>query len=288
MPARRASRVPDFDGAVAVITGAASGLGRGLGLALASRGALILAADLDEGGLAKTVEEIRAAGGTCLTQKTDVRDVGSVQALADRAWGEFGTVNVVCNNAGVFAGGLTWESTDDDWEWVLGVNLRGVINGVRSFVPRMLAEGTEGHILNTASLAGIVSSPLSGVYSTSKFAVVGFTESLWHDLSLQEGCRIGVSVVCPAGVDTAIARSERSRPAELGDRTTGTEVDMVGAALSEMATAAKDPRAAAEWILEEVAEGKFYVSTSEAYAGHVAIAAEDLITQRPPTFQMFE
>ena len=152
----------------------------------------------------------------------------------------------------------------------------------------MLSENVEGHILNTASLAGIVSSPLSSVYNTSKSAVVGFTASLWHALSLQDGSRIGVSVVCPLGVDTGIADSERSRPSTLSDRTTGAEVEMVGSALADMTAAAKSPRDAAEWILDEVADGKFYVSTSAAFGEHVRIAGDDVVAQRPPTFQMFE
>ncbi len=202
-----------------------------------------------------------------------------------RSWGP---TAVLCNNAGVFAGGLVWESTDDDWEWVLGVNLHGIVNGIRSFVPRMLAGGRPGHVLNTASLAGMVSAPLSGVYVTSKFAAVGLTEALHHDLTMQPDHQLGASVVVPGTVDTGIGKSERNRPAHLGRRAQTESVETVSQALVETAAAGADPRIVAERILEQAETGRFTISTNDAYAEHIAIANEDRRHQRPPTFQMYE
>jgi NAD(P)-dependent dehydrogenase (short-subunit alcohol dehydrogenase family) len=229
-------------GRVAVVTGAGSGIGRALARALALEGARIVAADLDEAGMAETTRDLDA-----IAVRTDVTQRSQVLALADRAFSEFGSVHVLCNNAGVAVWGGLERATHQDWEWVLGVNLWGVIHGVEAFVPRMVAQGEGGHIVNTASMAGLVATQGLGVYNTSKYAVVGLSETLVKDL---RPYRIGVSVLCPMGVSTQIRTSERNRPAALRNqrgerRDTGdaTPVELMGATLSAAEVASRVVRA---------------------------------------------
>jgi NAD(P)-dependent dehydrogenase (short-subunit alcohol dehydrogenase family) len=218
--------VKELRGRVAVVTGAASGIGRALAQALAREGARIVAADIDAAGLAETIE-----GREAIAVRTDVTDLAQVQALADRAFAAFGRVHVLCNNAGVAVWGGLEAATHRDWQWVLGVNLWGVIHGIEAFVPRMIAQRDEGHIVNTASMAGLVASQGLGVYNTSKYAVVGLSETLAKDL---RPYGIGVSVLCPLGVATRIRESERARPPELrNERATAVEpVTLMGRTLA--------------------------------------------------------
>jgi NAD(P)-dependent dehydrogenase (short-subunit alcohol dehydrogenase family) len=199
--------VKELAGRVAVVTGAGSGIGRALAHALAREGMRIVAADLDEAGMAETLKGLEG-----IAVRTDVTDLAQVQALADRAWAAFGGVHVLCNNAGVAVWGGLETASHRDWQWVLGVNLWGVIHGVEAFVPRMIEQKTEGHVVNTASMAGLVASQGLGVYNTSKYAVVGLSETLAKDL---RPYGIGVSVLCPLGVATRIRDSERNRPPAL-------------------------------------------------------------------------
>ena len=280
--------IGDLTDRPAVVTGAGSGIGAGLALALARRGAVVIAADIEGASAEATAGEIVASGGTAEGVQLDVTDGDALEALAARVVADLGPVAVLCNNAGVFAGGLVWESTDDDWEWVMGVNLRGIVNGIRSFVPGMLAAGQPAHVLNTASLAGMVSAPLSGVYVTSKFAAVGLTEALHHDLTMQPDHRVGTSVIVPGTVATGIGKSERNRPERLGDRAESESVHTVSQALVETTAAGADPRMVAERILDQAEAGHFAISTNDAYTEHITIANEDRLRQRPPTFQMYE
>src|SRR6185437_2743491 len=197
---------------IAVVTGGASGIGRALALLFAREGAHVVVADLDEAGMAETVAVVAQAGRRGLAVKTDVSRLADVQALADRAFAELGAVHVVCNNAGVALWGGLESVSHKDWEWAMGVNLWGVIHGVEAFVPRMVAQKQPGHVVNTASMAGLIASQGLGVYNTTKYAVVGLSETLQKDL---RGHDIGVSVLCPMGVATAIRTSERNRPAGL-------------------------------------------------------------------------
>ena len=191
----------------AVVTGGASGIGRALCLAFAGEGARIVVADIDDAGMAETARGVAKAGSKAITVETDVTKLASVQSLADRAFGEFGRVHVLCNNAGVAVHGSLDSASHRDWEWVLGVNLWGVIHGIEAFVPRMIAQKEPGHIVNTASMAGLIASQGLGVYNTSKYAVVGLSETLQKDLRPHN---IGVSVLCPMGVSTNIRASERN------------------------------------------------------------------------------
>ncbi|MCZ6728577.1 MAG: SDR family NAD(P)-dependent oxidoreductase [SAR324 cluster bacterium] len=202
----------DFQGKVAVVTGAASGIGRALALDFARRGMKLVGADIERGPLEAVRGEIETAGAECLTVITDVSDRQSVQALADAAYGRFGAVHVLCNNAGVTSGGALQDSTYQDWQWVLGVNLWGVVHGILAFVPRMIEQQSGGHIVNTGSMAGLIASKGLGVYNTSKYAVVGLSETLARDLR-EHG--IGVSVLCPMGVSTRNRGCRRNRPEAL-------------------------------------------------------------------------
>jgi NAD(P)-dependent dehydrogenase (short-subunit alcohol dehydrogenase family) len=201
-----------LSGRVGVVTGGGSGIGRALAEALAREGMRLVVADVDESGMAATVAAIRGGGGEAIAVRTDVSDLGQVRTLADRAWAAFGGVHVLCNNAGVAVWGGLETATQRDWQWVLGVNLWGVIHGLLAFLPRMIDQGQGGHVVNTASMAGLIASQGLGVYNTSKYAVVGLSETLAKDL---RAYGIGVSVLCPMGVATGIQTSERNRPPHL-------------------------------------------------------------------------
>jgi NAD(P)-dependent dehydrogenase (short-subunit alcohol dehydrogenase family) len=206
----------DFNGKTAVITGGGSGIGRGIALVLAREGAKVVVSDVEEPAAKAVADEITAGGGTAIAERTDVADFGSVQSLADRARAEFGDVDVVCNNAGVSHRRRGIDATHEDWVWMLGVNLWGVIHGMEAFLPAMLRSGREGHIVNTSSMNGIVPSALSAMYSTSKYGVLGLTETFRNELV---GTNVGISALCPAGVKTRITESERNRPATLAPPT---------------------------------------------------------------------
>jgi NAD(P)-dependent dehydrogenase (short-subunit alcohol dehydrogenase family) len=246
--------VDEFKDKVAVVTGGGSGIGRALTLALAREGARVVVADLDERAMDGVAREARGHGVEALTVRTDVTDLGQVQALAERAWATFGAVHVLCNNAGVAAWGGLEKATHRDWQWVLGVNLWGVIHGVEAFVPRMIAGGQRGHIVNTASMAGLIASQGLGVYNTSKYAVVGLSETLAKDL---KAYGIGVSVLCPMGVQTRIRDSERSRPAALRNEpgTAEAAVELIGRSLA--------PETVADMVLDAIRRGELYVITHD-------------------------
>jgi len=239
----------------AVLTGGASGIGRALALLFAREGADVVVADLDEAGMAETVAAVSQAGRRGLAVKTDVSRLADVQALANRAFGEFGVVHVVCNNAGVALWGGLESVTHKDWEWAMGVNLWGVIHGVEAFVPRMVAGKQPGHVVNTGSMAGLIASQGLGIYNTTKYAVVGLSETLQKDL---RGYDIGVSVLCPMGVHTQIRQSDRNRPADLRNAPTerdGRAVELIGRYLP--------PEHVAERVLRAIYANRLYVITHE-------------------------
>jgi NAD(P)-dependent dehydrogenase (short-subunit alcohol dehydrogenase family) len=244
-----------LNGKVAVVTGGASGIGRALSLAFAREGARVVVADLDDAGMADTVADVARAGSAAIAVRTDVSRLEQVQALADRAFAEMGAVHVLCNNAGVALWGGLGSATHRDWEWAIGVNLWGVIHGVETFVPRMIAQQVPGHIVNTASMAGLIASQGLGVYNTTKYAVVGLSETLQKDL---RGYGIGVSVLCPMGVKTAIRQSARNRPDGLrnaGAPDSGGEVDLIGRYL--------EPGHVAERVLRAIRANRLYVITHD-------------------------
>jgi NAD(P)-dependent dehydrogenase (short-subunit alcohol dehydrogenase family) len=235
------------------VTGAASGIGRALAEALAAEGAHVVAADLDEAGAAAVARQIEGRGGRAVALPVDVSDRASVRALADRAFAALGRVHVLCNNAGVAVWGGLERATYEDWQWVLGVNLWGVIHGLEAFLPRMIAQGEGGHVVNTASMAGLIASQGLGVYNTSKYAVVGLSETLAKDL---RPYGIGVSVVCPMGVATRIRESERHRPAALRSSAPPVPpVELIGRTLA--------PEAVAAMVVEAIRRNELYVITHE-------------------------
>jgi NAD(P)-dependent dehydrogenase (short-subunit alcohol dehydrogenase family) len=246
--------VESFKDKVAVVTGGGSGIGRALTLALAREGARVVVADVDETAMQGVVGEARGHGVEALGVRTDVTDLAQVQALAERVWQTFGAVHVLCNNAGVAIWGGLDKATHRDWQWVLGVNLWGVIHGIEAFVPRMVAGGQRGHIVNTASMAGLIASQGLGVYNTSKYAVVGLSETLAKDLKAHG---IGVSVLCPMGVETRIRESERSRPAALRNASADAEpaVELIGRYLA--------PDTVADMVLDAIRRGELYVITHD-------------------------
>ena len=236
------------------MTGGASGIGRAMAELFARERARVVVADVDARALVAVVESIRARGGEALGIRTDVTSLASVEALAESAYKAFGKVNVLCNNAGVALWGGLESATHRDWQWVLGVNLWGVIHGVEAFVPRMIASKEPGHIVNTASMAGLVATRGLGVYNTSKYAVVGLSETLAKDL---RPYRIGVSVLCPMGVATQISESARNRPAELANEAPSASepVELMGRTLT--------PAAVAEMVLAAIRANRLYVITHE-------------------------
>jgi NAD(P)-dependent dehydrogenase (short-subunit alcohol dehydrogenase family) len=207
------SSVKELNGRVAVVTGGASGIGLALGARFVAEGMKVVLADVEAEALEEATGKLRADGADVSSVVTDVTDAEAVQALADEVMARHGAVHVICNNAGVGGGGLSWEAPLSTWEWVIGVNLWGVIHGIRAFVPLLLQQ-EEGHVVNTASVAGLVAAPFMGPYNASKHAVVGLSETLHHELSFI-GANVKVSVLCPGWVNTRIADSERNRPAHL-------------------------------------------------------------------------
>lgn len=242
---------------VAVVTGAGSGIGRELALACAREGMAVVVADIEVDALAQTQALVEATGAACLAQRCDVSSAGEVERLAEVSWSRWGGVDWLFNNAGVAVLGTAWDAKDDDWRWVLGVNLLGVVHGVRSFVPRMRTRGTPAHVVNTASAAGLATIGGSAVYCASKHAVVAFSECLAKDLE-QVGSPIGVSVLCPSLVATGIDRSQRNRPAALADSgpTDAAYAERVRAGMAASAVSAEDVARAA---IEAIHERRFYV-----------------------------
>ena len=244
-----------FRDRVAVVTGGGSGIGQALALAFAREGAHVVVADVDETGMAETCRGVAARGREALAVRTDVSDLAAVQALADRAVGRFGAVHILCNNAGVVVHGGLEAATYADWRWVVGVNLWGVIHGLLAFVPRMIAQRQRGHIVNTASMAGLIASQGLGIYNTTKYAVVGLSETLAKDLRPHG---IGVSVLCPMGVATRIREAERARPVALRNPAgapAATPIALIGRTLG--------PAEVAEQVLDAIRAGELYVVTHE-------------------------
>jgi NAD(P)-dependent dehydrogenase (short-subunit alcohol dehydrogenase family) len=205
--------VKEFRDRVAVVTGAASGIGRGIARACAREGMRIVVADVDEAGAGALADELRAGGADVRVQPTDVRHGDSVDALARATLDAFGAVHLVFNNAGVLLGGLCWERTEDDWRWVMDVNLFGVVNGLRTFVPILLEQGEPAHVVNTASVGGFMVGPFLAPYLVSKHAVVALSEAARQELATLD-TPVGLSVLCPGPIATGIARSERVRPSD--------------------------------------------------------------------------
>ena len=277
-----------FKDKVAVITGGASGIGLALARRAAAEGMKLVLADIEEGPLAAAAAELKGAGARVLTVKTDVSRAGEVENLAAQTLQAFGGAHLMFNNAGV--GGVrvkTWQATARDWEWVLGVNVWGVIHGVRVFTPIMLAQGSEGHIINTASVAGLISPPGMGIYCVSKHAVVTLSECLHHDLA-QKTDKIKCSVLCPAYVPTGIADSGRNRPADLKETRHKSAADLaLDASLKKAVQSGKLTAAdVAQKVYEAVRDERFYILTHPKIKASIQWRMEDILQERNPTNPM--
>jgi len=279
--------ITDFHGKTAVLTGAGSGFGLECARIGARLGMNLVLADVQADALAQAEAELRAAGAQVLAVHVDVSKSDEMEAFAEAAFQRFGAPHFVFNNAGVGAGGLVWENSVADWEWVLGVNLWGVVHGVRLFTPMMLAAARQdpqwrGHIVNTASMAGLLTPPNMGIYNVSKHAVVALTETLYQDLRLVSD-QVGASVLCPYFVPTGISRSERNRPGALANEKP-TESQLIGQAMSDKAVSSGKVTAAevAQLVFDAMAKDRFYVYSHPKALGNVRTRMEAIVEGNNP------
>lgn len=239
-------------GKIALVTGAGSGIGAGMARAFAAEGMRLALADIEIEPVEALAAELAMSGTQAIALQVDVADAASVNVLAEQVFDRLGELHLLCNNAGVCQGGPIWEMTKNDWDWLLGVNLGGVINGCRSFVPRLIAQGKPAHIVNTASVGGFLSGGELGMYSTTKFAVVGYSEALAQDL---EPHGIGVSVLCPGAVNTGLGSSAKRRPAHLG--TAPANLDFLRGMMPE----GMDPVEVGRHVVRGVRDNALYIFT---------------------------
>lgn len=279
-----------FEGKTAVLTGAGSGFGLECARIGAALGMNLVLVDVQADALAAAAEEMRGAGAQVLACLGDVSKGVFIESVAQQATDRFGAIHLVFNNAGVGAGGLIWESTEADWQWVMGVNVMGVVHGVRVFTPLMLAAAEKdphyrGHIVNTASMAGLVNMPNMGIYNVSKHAVVSLSETLYQDLDLVTD-QISASVLCPYFVPTGITKSHRNRPAELtSPGVKPTKSQLIGQAMSDKAVGSGKVTAAevAQKVFDAVAAKQFYIYSHPQSIGAVQTRLEDILTPRNPS-----
>jgi NAD(P)-dependent dehydrogenase (short-subunit alcohol dehydrogenase family) len=271
----------ELKGKVAAVTGAASGLGRSMALAFAAEGMDVALADVDQANLSSVADEVQAKGVRAITLRVDVSQAEQVEAFRDQTLARLGAIHVVCNNAGVSPLGAVWENTPADWQWILGVNLWGVINGVRAFTRDLIAQN-EGHVVNTASVSGLIAPPGSGAYNVTKHAVVALSESLHHDLRERDSA-VGVSVLCPAYVPTGIVDSERSRPRDLPKSEKTRETLAKEAMLRKAVTSGKvSADQVAQAVVAAVREERFYILTHPRIKGAIQARMEDILEGRAP------
>ncbi|MBS1873646.1 MAG: SDR family NAD(P)-dependent oxidoreductase [Acidobacteria bacterium] len=272
----------DFRGRVAVVTGGASGIGLALARRFAAEGMKVLIADIEESALNAAVRSLADEGAEAAGERCDVADHAQVETLADSAYSRFGAVHILANNAGVgSAPGAAWRQSHADWKWVLGVNLWGAINGVRAFMPRMIEQDTEGHIVNTASLAGLMAMPFGAPYQVSKFGVVALSESIYYELAAT-GSKLRVSVLCPAWVKTNILTSMRNRPAELANPE---ETEIPGEwlqAFSATIDAGLAPETVAGHVMDAIREERLYIWTHPEFKDAVAARHSNIVEGRNP------
>ena len=279
--------ISDFKGKTAVLTGAGSGFGLECARIGARLGMNLVLVDVQQDALDRARAEMQDAGAAVLARRVDVSKADEMEALAGAVQERFGAPHFVFNNAGVGAGGLVWENSIADWEWVLGVNLWGVVHGVRLFTPMMLEAAKadpawQGHIVNTASMAGLLTPPNMGIYNVSKHAVVSLTETLYQDLRLVTD-QIGASVLCPYFVPTGIHRSERNRPGELAAHKP-TKSQLIGQAMSDKAVSSGKVTAAevAQKVFDAIAADQFYVFSHPKALGNVRSRMEAIVEIRNP------
>ena len=273
---------------IAVVTGAGAGIGRALAARLAAEGMKLVLADRDEAALDKAAAELGEAGAEVVGVQTDVASFADVERLAERSYKAFGAVHLVCNNAGVL-GRITasWEQPLENWRWVFDVNFFGVVHGVRAFVPRMLAGGEEGYVLNTASIAGLVTGPFFAPYNASKHAVVALSECLHHELRALQS-KIGVGVLCPGWVNTALAAGDEKLPDDLRPANLEAGRHPLAAqreqSVRQMVAAAEPPEGVIAAAVAAVRRGAFYIFPHEQRKGDAQSRFDDILAERSPRF----
>jgi len=280
----------EFKDKVAVITGAASGIGRAIAERFAAEDMKIVLADVEEEALIDTEKEMRRKGANVKGVITDVANAKEVQSLARKTIEEFGAVHILCNNAGVFGEfAPLWRQKLEDWEWVLGVNLWGVIHGIRAFVPIMIDQNVEGYVINTASMAGLFSMPLVSLYHVTKHAVISLSESLYYELSLQK-TKVKVSVLCPGMAKTKFMESERNRPEKLQTNAKKrNHIEQVWYdAYSDFIAGGMKPSEVADYTIKAIREDKFYIFPSTGPLEIARARMEGLLEQRNPTLNLPE
>lgn len=273
----------EFAGKVAVITGAASGIGRGIAEWCVRAGVKVVLADIEEAPLSKAESDLKAMGGTVLCVRTDVSKRSDVESLARQAFDTFGSVHLLFNNAGVVAGGAPWEATWNDWEWVIGVNLWGVIHGVKIFMPLMLAQNTECHIVNTSSADGLIAGGFSSPYAVTKHAVVALSECLYLTLQ-QRKSPVKVSVLCPGLVKTNIINAERNRPADLKNEPVvlSSELQAGRTALERLLAESTPPDQLAEKVFDAIRKEQFYILTHPEWTEAIQLRMTKLLQMENP------
>jgi NAD(P)-dependent dehydrogenase (short-subunit alcohol dehydrogenase family) len=274
----------DLAGKVAVVTGGASGIGRAVAEQAAVEGMKVVLADIEEAPLKEAERALSARGADALAVVTDVSDAASVQELRRQALARYGAVHLVHNNAGVGGGGPIWDVPEEDWRWILGVNLWGVIHGVATFVPLLIEQG-EGHVVNTASIAGLTTAPFLGPYNATKQAVVAISETLYKDLQSTGVTGVGVSVLCPGFVRTRIAESARNRPDWAPEPVAddAAEAETLRTAISDMIAGGIAPDMVAARVLDAVRSDTFYIRTHPELDAAIATRFSEIIETRPPT-----
>jgi NAD(P)-dependent dehydrogenase (short-subunit alcohol dehydrogenase family) len=270
----------ELKGRVAVVTGAASGIGRAMSERFAAAGMHLVLADIEAEPLAEVAGALRGQGCEVEAERLDVRDSAALEALSQRCFSRFGGAHVLCNNAGVASGGPVWEISEQDWDWVIGVNLVAMVHGIRAFVPKMIASGDPGHIVNTASIAGLTCPAFMSPYTVTKHAVVALSDTLKSDLALSDA-PIGVSVLCPGWVRTRIHESDRNHPAgETIDA--GEELAVMRELVDGFIAGGIDPAVVAEQVHDAVVNGRFWIRTHPEMEPMVAKRCEAIIAGEPP------
>ena len=270
--------VKDFAGRVAVVTGGGSGIGRALAHAFAKRSMKVVIADVEAGPLERTADELRGQGAEVTSVLLDVRDRDAVGKLADDVYAKYGSAHVLCNNAGVGRGGLINELSLEDWDWVIDVNLRAVIYGIHHFLPRMLKSSEPCHIVNTASIAGLVANAGLGPYTATKYAVVGISETLALECA---GTNVGVSVLCPAWVSTRITESERNAPPDVQLSVPSPLSEAMTEEVKKLVAAGLDPAHVAERTIAAIENGSLYVLTHPEFMVVIEERFRQIMNSRP-------